>query len=117
MLGTDTVTLFKRHPDGSFTRSVVSGVQWSDKSDISNTSGRTTVTPYVEITFFEGTYAGLDLPSFSEEDAIFYGAVNDEVVDGRISALLKSHPRSGIIKSVNDNTNRRFLKNIKVVLT
>jgi hypothetical protein len=116
MLGTDTVTLFKKQPDGTFTRFVVDGVQWSDKSDVVNTNGRATVTKYANVTFFEGTYDELDLPNFTEEDAIFLGYINDEVIDGRISALLKAHPRSGVIKSVNDNSNRRYLKNIKVVL-
>lgn len=116
MLGTDTVTLFKRQPDGTFTKFVVDGVQWSDKMDVVNTNGRVTVTHHTEITFFEGTYDGLNLLSYTEEDAIFLGYINNEVTDGRISTMLKAYPRSGVIKSVNDNTNRRHLKNIKVVL-
>lgn len=116
MLGTDTITLFKKQSDGGFARLVVDGVQWSDKSDVVNTNGRTTVTNYISVTFFEGTYEGLNLPNFSEEDAVFFGTIDDEVVDGKISTLLKAHPRSGVIKSVNDNSNRRFLKNVKVVL-
>lgn len=116
MLGTDTITLFKKQPDGTFSKYVVSGVQWSDKTVVSNTNGRTTATEYANVTFFEGTYEGLNLPSFSEEDAMFFGVIPDEVIDGRISSLLKSYPKSGVIKSVNDNSNRRYLKNIKVVL-
>jgi hypothetical protein len=68
------------------------------------------------VTFFEGTYDKLNLTDFTEEDAIFLGYINDEVIDGKISALLKTYPQSGVIKSVNDNSNRRHLKNIKVVL-
>lgn len=116
MLGTDIVTVFKKQPDGSFARFVVDGVQWSDRYDVTNVSGRTTVATYVEITFFEGTYNGLNLPAFSEEDAVFYGVVNDEIANGKISSLLRTYPRSGIIRSVNDNTNRLYLRNIKVVL-
>lgn len=116
MLGTDIVTLFKKQADGTFAKFVVSGVQWSDKSDVVNTNGRATVTNYTNVTFFEGTYEGLDLPNFTEEDTIFLGYINDEVIDGKISTLLKAYPRSGVIKSVNDNSNRRYLKNIKVVL-
>lgn len=116
MLGTDTVTVYKKLPDGSFSRHVVSGVQWSDKVDVVNTDGRPTVAVYANVTFFEGTYESLCLQSFSEEDAIFYGVVEDTLEDGRLSRLLKAYPISGVIKSVNDNSNRRCLKNIKVVL-
>ena len=54
-----------------------------------------------------------------EEDGIVFGAV-EEVVTGekgsRLSDLMKKYPKSGLIKSVNDNSNRDFLKNIKVVV-
>jgi hypothetical protein len=116
MLGTDTVTLFKKQPDGSFTRRVVGGVQWSDKDEVINADGRVNVAKYVSVTFFAGTFEGLDLTSLSNEDALFYGDIDDRVTDGRISTLLKKHPKSGLIKSVKDNSNRNYLKNIKVVL-
>lgn len=116
MLGTDTITLFKRQPDGSFIKYVVANVQWSDKSTVTNTNGRVVVVKHSVVTFFEGTYEELDLPNFSEEDAVFLGIIDDMVTDGRISTLLKNHPTSGVIESVNDNSNRRYLKNIKVVL-
>lgn len=116
MLGTDTVTLFKKRPDGVFDRFVVPGVQWSEKSDVTNVNGRTTVTKYIEVTFFEGTYEELDLTNFTEEDAIFYGEIEKSATDGRISALISAFSRCGVIKSVNDNSNRRYLKNVKVVL-
>jgi len=116
MLGTDTVTLYKKRSDGVFDRYVVPGVQWSDVTDVVNMGGRVTYTKSVVITFFEGTYEGLDLTRFSEEDVVFRGVVEDVLADGRVSRLLKEHPVSGLIKSVNDNSNRRYLKNIKVVL-
>lgn len=116
MLGTDTVTVYKKLPNGSYSRQVVSGVQWSGQTDVTNENGRPTVTEHVSVTFFEGTYESLCLQSFSEEDAIFLGVVDDALEDGRLSRLLKAHPISGVIKSVNDNSNRRHLKNIKVVL-
>lgn len=116
MLGTDTVTLFKKQPDDSFARFVIPGVQWSEKSEVINTNGRSTVTKYVEVTFFEGTYEGLDLNSFTEEDVIFFGEIAESATDGRISALVSAFSRCGVVKSVNDNSNRRYLKNVKVVL-
>ena len=48
-----------------------------------------------------------------------YGAVEDVVEDAkgkRISDLMKKYPKSGIIQSVNDNSNRDFGKNVKVVV-
>lgn len=116
MLGTDTITLFKKQPDGSFSRFVVSGVQWSDKDEIVNPDGRVNIAKYASVTFFAGTFEGLDLTNFSSEDAVFYGTIADELVDNRISALLRKYPKSGVIKSVKDNSNRDYLKNIKVVL-
>lgn len=116
MLGTDTITLFKKKPDGSFTRRIVNGVQWSDKDEVVNSDGRVNVAKYVSVAFFEGTFEDLDLTNFSSEDAMFYGVIDDELTDNRISTLLKKHPRSGVVKSVKDNSNRDYLKNIKVVL-
>ena len=116
MLGTDTVTLFKKQSDGMFARFVVGGVQWSDKDEVTNTDGRMNVAKYASVTFFAGTFENLGLTNFSSEDAVFYGTINDELVDNRISALLKKYPKSGVIKSVKDNSNRDYLKNIKVVL-
>lgn len=116
MLGTDVITLFKKQRDGSFSRFVVSGVQWSDKDEVVNSDGRLNVTKYASVTFFAGTFENLGLTNFSSEDTIFYGVIEDELADNRISSLLKKYPRSGIIKSVKDNSNRYHLKNIKVVL-
>ena len=59
------------------------------------------------------------LDSSNEEDCIVYGAVDDvveDVKDKRISDLLEKYPKSGLIKAVNDNSNRTMLPNIKVVL-
>lgn len=116
MLGTDTITLFKKNYNGSFSKFVVKGVQWSDKDDVTNPNGRMNVAKHVSVTFFAGTFENLNLTSFSSEDAVFYGVIDDMLVDNRISALLKKYPKSGTIKSVKDNSNRDYLKNIKVVL-
>ena len=118
-LFTDTVTIYNKISDTGWKRTVVEGVQWADKTEKKNSDGILSVVRYASVTFPEGTYEGLTLNSYSEEDAIVYGAVND-VVSGdrgsRISDLLEKYPRSGRIKSVNDNSNRDFLKNIKVVV-
>lgn len=116
MLGTDTITLFKKQPDNLFARFVINGVQWSDKDEVVNPDGRLNVTKYASVTFFAGTFENLDLVNFSSEDAIFYGVIDDELTNAKISTLLKKYPRSGVIKSVKDNSNRDYLKNIKVVL-
>lgn len=119
MLGTDTITLFKKQADGTWSRSVVKGVQWNDKNDVISVTGRVSVVNHVTVTFFKGTFEKLDLVDFTEEDAIFYGEIDAVVSDekgSRISDLLKLHPKSGIIKSVNDNSNRSYLKHVKVVL-
>lgn len=118
-LFTDTVTIYNKISDSEWKRTVVEGVQWTDKTERKNENGRISVVRYASVTFPEGTYNGLVLSSYNEEDCIVYGAVDDVIGDvkgKRISDLMKKYPKSGIIQSDNDNSNRDFLKNIKVVV-
>lgn len=98
---------------------MVKGVQWADKTEKKNNNGKLEVVRYASITFPEGTYDGLTLDAAMEEDCIVYGAVEDAVSDAkgnRISDLMKKYPKSGLIKSVNDNSFRDMLRSIKVVV-
>ena len=104
-LFTDAVTIYNKSTS-SWIRTVVEGVQWSDKADRLNNNGRVKVDPHATITFPEGTYEGLKLDAREDEDAILYGIVPD---------MLKRN-KGGIIQSVNDNSNRDYLKNIKVTV-
>ena len=118
-LFTDTVTIYNKISETEWKRTVVEGVQWADKTDKKNENGKISVARYASITLPEGTYDGLVLNSSNDEDCIVYGAVEDVVEDvkgKRISDLMKKYPKSGIIQSVNDNSNRDFCKNIKVVV-
>ena len=118
----DTVTIFNKRMDKEtavWDKTVVNGVQWSDSDQKNENAGRISVGHYVNITFPEGTYDGLILNAANEEDAIFYGeidAVIEDIKGHRITDIMKQYPKSGRIKSVNDNSNRDFLKNIKVVI-
>lgn len=116
---TDTVTLYHKLCTGEYEIISVEGVQWSDKSDKKNENGKLSVVRYAQITFPEGTYEDLTLSAENTEDCIVFGKVIECVSDEkgcRISDLMKRHPRSGLIQSVNDNSNRDMLKNIKVVV-
>ena len=118
-LFTDTVTIYNKISDTEWKSTIVKGVQWSEKTEKQNSDGVISVARYVSVTFPEGTYDGLTLNSYNDEDVIVYGSVNDAVSSdrgSRISDLLEKYPRSGRVKSVNDNSNRDFLKNIKVVV-
>ena len=118
----DTVTIFNKRMNGEtavWDKTVVNGVQWLDSDQKNENSGRISVGHYVNITFPEGTYDGLILNAANEEDAIFYGkidAVIEDIKGHRITDIMKQYPKSGRIKSVNDNSNRDLLKNIKVVI-
>lgn len=118
----DTVTIFNKRMNGEtavWDKTVVNGVQWSDHDEKNENAGRVSVGHYANITFPEGTYDGLILNAANEEDAIFYGkidAVIEDIKGHRITDIMKQYPKSGRIKSVNDNSNRDFLKNIKVVI-
>ena len=118
-LFTDTVTLYNKISATEWKRTVINGVQWTDKAEKQNDSGKISVARYASITFPYPAYEGLEFNSANEEDCIIFGAVEDIVADvkgQRISDLLEKYPKSGLIKSVNDNTNRSFLKNMKVVI-
>ena len=118
----DTVTIFNKRMDKEtavWDKTVVNGVQWSDHDEKNENAGRVSVGHYANITFPEGTYDGLILNAANEEDAVFYGkidAVIEDIKGHRITDIMKQYPKSGRIKSVNDNSNRDFLKNIKVVI-
>ena len=118
----DTITIFNKRMDKEtavWDKTVVNGVQWSDHDEKNENAGRVSVGHYANITFPEGTYDGLILNAANEEDAIFYGkidAVIEDIKGHRITDIMKQYPKSGRIKSVNDNSNRDFLKNIKVVI-
>lgn len=118
----DTVTIFNKRMNGEtavWDKTVVNDVQWSDTDQKNENAGRISVGHYVNITFPEGTYDGLILNAENEEDAIFYGeidAVIEDIKGHRITDIMKQYPKSGRIKSVNDNSNRDLLKNIKVVI-
>lgn len=118
-LFTDTVTVYNKISENEWKRTVVEGVQWSDKTEKQNNNGKISIARYVNITFPEGTYEDLTLDASHEEDCIVYGKIEDLVRDEkgmRISDLMKKYPKSGLVKSVNDNSGRDFLKNIKVVV-
>ena len=118
----DTITIFNKRMDKEtavWDKTVVSGVQWSDHDEKNENAGRVSVGHYANITFPDGTYDGLILNAANEEDAIFYGeidAVIEDIKGHRITDIMKQYPKSGRIKSVNDNSNRDFLKNVKVVI-
>lgn len=118
-LFTDTVTIYNKVSETEWTRTVVRGVQWSDKSDKKNEGGKVSIARYASVTFPEGTYEGLVLDPSREEDCIVCGEIQDLITGGkgqRLSDILGKYPRSGTIQGVNDNTGRNFLKNIKVVV-
>lgn len=119
MLFTDTVTIYNKISDSEWKSTIVHGVQWSDKTEKQNVNGKISIVHYTLITFPEGTYEEVVLNSSNEEDCIIFGAIADIVEDvkgKRISDLMKKYPKSGTIQSINDNSNRDYLPNIKVVI-
>ena len=118
-LFTDTVTIYNKTSDTEWKRTVVEGVQWSEKTDRTNADGKISVAPYISVTFPQETYENLVLDASNEEDCIVFGVIEDEITGekgNRVSDLMEKYPRSGYIRSVNDNSNRMMLPNVKVVL-
>ena len=120
MIFTDKVTLFNKISEDYWTSKLVEGVQWSDKTELDNNDGKISVARYAEITFPKGTYEDLILNASNEEDVLVMGDATAFVVDGtkgkRISDLLKAYQHAGRIKAVDDNSNRDYLKNMKVTV-
>lgn len=117
-LFTDVITLYQKQGSG-WKRTVVEGVQWSDKLNKSLITGRLMTDKSVQITFPKDVLDQIDLTTFTEEDAVFLGELTEEITSAkgsRLSDLLAVHPKGGIIRHVNDNSNRDLLKNIKVVV-
>lgn len=120
----DTITIYQKQTSGSWKRTTVEGVQWSDMitksmATKSMATGKLEAAKTTTITFPEEVLDKIDLSTFGEEDTVVYGAIDKDVTDvsgNRISDLIRTYPKSGIIRSVNDNTNRDLLKNIKVVI-
>lgn len=116
---TDTVTIYNKVADTEWKRTVVRGVQWSDRIEKKNDNGKLSLVKYTQITFPSGTYENLTLNPENEEDVIVYGEVSDKISEekgNRISDLLAKYQKSGFIQSTNDNSGRDFLKCIKVVI-
>lgn len=95
------------------------GVQWTEKIEKQNVNGKVNVAKYFSVTFPQGTYESIPFDEKKENECIVLGEVDDVVTDekgSRVSDLMKKHAKSGLIKSISDNSNRELLKNIKVVL-
>ena len=118
-LFTDTVTIYQKISDTEWKRVVVNGVQWSEVAKRVNSNGVITVHKELTITFPQGAYEQINFDIFNEQTGIFYGEITEEIADEkgkRLSDLLKKYPKSGLVKIVRDNSNRDFLKHVKVVV-
>ena len=50
-LFTDTVTIYNKISDSEWKRTVVKGVQWSDKTEKKNENGKISIARYASVTF------------------------------------------------------------------
>lgn len=118
-LFTDTVTIYNKISDFEWKRTVVEGVQCTDRTEKQNNGGKISIAKYIQITFPEPVYEGLILNAGQEEDCIICCLAEEEITTekgSRVSDLLIKYQKSGRIQSVSDNSKRDFLKNIKVVI-
>ena len=51
-LFTDTVTIYNKISDSEWKRTVVKGVQWSDKTEKKNENGKISIARYASVTFY-----------------------------------------------------------------
>lgn len=118
-LFTDVITIYQKISDTEWKHTVVKGVQWSEVSKRVSSDGVILVHRELTITFPQGVYEQIEFNIFDEETGVFYGEIKDEIIDEkgkRLSDLLKKYPKSGLVNLVRNNSNRDFLKHVKVVL-
>lgn len=104
---------------GGYQVVIIDGVQWSDKKNRINDNGKVSIERYATVTFPKKVYEHINFEKLDEETSVFFGRMEEEIADvkgKRLSDLLQRYPKSGIVKTVNDNSNRYMLPNVKVVL-
>lgn len=137
---TDNITIYNYHKDidgkDAWNKTYLYGVQWSDKSDksISN-DGRiqiietATLTIPIDLLSQYKNYIDYSNLSFNDSkkywtlnyinnlDVICLGIIDKDISSTyKITDLKKDFSEIGTVSSVNDNSRRDFLKNIKVIL-
>lgn len=121
---TDTVTIYN-HFDGKWFRTVLEGVQWSEKTEKTiDSDGVMHLTPSISVTVpcragyvdrREYTGAGFTF-GLDNLDVVVLGVCNKEITDSYTITNLQNDFRAATVKSVKDNTLRQYLKHWKVVL-
>ncbi len=136
-LFTDIVTVYNHYidPDGvdRWKRTVIKGVQWTHNrvelklgGNIQSNDRVESLTidfcrdygndPYILPKEFDGV-TGWTLNTEDGQDIIVLGEVTTEIDENfNISDLLQTYQYVGIVTSVTDNRNRRFLRTIKATL-
>jgi hypothetical protein len=135
MIFTDNITVFNYiKSTQTWERTYIYNVQWSRQSvKTISADGKLVVTDSTSLTLTESTRSNktyIDPISYQLNPIGHYtfDYVNNKdyvvrgIIDKKISSsylptqLKKEHENVGIVASLNDNRNRDFLKNIKVVL-
>ena len=110
---------FETSEFGGYQFVVMRGVQWSEVLKRVNSNGVVAVHRELTVTFPQDVYKYINFDIFDEEMSIFLGEIKEEIADEkgkRLSDLLRKYPKSGLVKLVRDNSNRDFLKHVKVVV-
>lgn len=110
---------FERSEIGGYQVVIIDCVQWADKKSRVNNDGKVSIERYATVTFPKKVYEHINFEKLDEETSVFFGRMEEEIADikgKRLSDLLQRYPKSGIVKMVNDNSNRTMLPHIKVVL-
>ena len=114
----DTVTVFQKQPDGSYRKTIVDDCMWSDQITKTVESGKLVLAKTATVTFRPPF--SVDFKTFCDEDAIFFGKVAESPKNEkgkRLSDVLRKYgSKAGIVRGVNDNSNRDMLPNIKVTV-
>ena len=111
---------FERSEIGGYQVVTVSGVQWKSKIERVNENGVVKFIKYASITLPEGVYENFIFDMLDESMAVFLGTLDEDLRDEkgyRVSDYLKKYQKSGLIRSISDNSNRDYLKHVKVVVS
>ncbi len=107
-LFSDTVTVYHREGD-LFTRYVLCGVQWRQKTERLNDNGRLSTVTVTSVTVPEDVSM-----TVRAGDVLVLGEAAELTQEYGIAQMKKDYPTYCTVKSITDNTRRSRLKHWKV---
>lgn len=112
MIFTETVTVFNKTGTNSYEKTVCHRCMWQDRNNYTQTDDRYSYESDATVSILD--FQGIDISKLCETTVIFYGEISD--AGKTMEQLLSENPRHGYVRQYRDNTHRKHLANLKVVI-